>query len=77
MIMIEKDMEKRNFLNWYFRYATQEEIEKARATRNAKMERLINEYSLEIEKGNRLKSIYKFVTQPKGVLQELDFVDCL
>ncbi len=77
MVMVEKDMEKRNFLNWYFRYATQEEIEKARLGENTKIERLINEYSVEIEKVNRSRPMYEFVSQPKGVLQEFDIVDCL
>ncbi|MDR4504148.1 MAG: hypothetical protein MRK01_05045 [Candidatus Scalindua sp.] len=77
MVMGEKEIEKRNFLNWYFRYATQEEIDKARMDKNATMERLINEYSVEIEKGNRTRPIYEFISQPKGVLQEFDLVDCL
>jgi hypothetical protein len=77
MVMGEKDLEKRNFLNWYFRYASQEEIEKARMNKNATMERLLNEYSVEIEKVNRSRSMYEFISQPKGVLQEFDLVDCL
>ncbi|GJQ60186.1 MAG: hypothetical protein D8M57_03205 [Candidatus Scalindua sp. AMX11] len=77
MVMGEKDLEKRNFLNWYFRYATQEEIEKAIIDKNATMERLINEYSVEIEKGNRSRPMGEFVSQPRGVLQEFDLVDCL
>ncbi len=77
MVTGEKDQEKRNFLNWYFRYATQEEIDKARMDKNATMERLINEYSVEIEKVNRFRPMYEFVSQPKGVLQQFDLVDCL
>ncbi|MEE8597264.1 MAG: hypothetical protein V3T09_05605 [bacterium] len=49
MIMTEKELEKKNFLNWYNLYATTEEIEKAKRTSKKTLERLINEYSDEIE----------------------------
>ena len=48
MIMMEKEMERRNFLNWYCLYATTEEIEKAKRINKKALERLINEYSDEL-----------------------------
>ena len=58
MVMMEKEMEKRNFLNWYCLYATTEEIEKAKRTYKEALERLINEYSDEIEKINKSRRLY-------------------
>ncbi|MBO1225342.1 MAG: hypothetical protein JYX80_13050 [Candidatus Scalindua sediminis] len=56
--MMEKEMEKRNFLNWYCLYATTEEIEKAKRINKEALERLINEYSDEIEKINKSRRLY-------------------
>ncbi len=55
MIMMEKEMERKNFLNWYCLYATIEEIKKAKKINKNALERLINEYSDEIEKINNLR----------------------
>jgi hypothetical protein len=58
MVMMEKEMEKRNFLNWYCLYATTKEIEKAKSINKEALERLINEYSDEIEMINRSRRLY-------------------
>ncbi len=39
---MENNLDKRNFLNWYCWYATQEEIEKAKQTNRGTINRLIN-----------------------------------
>jgi len=49
-IMTDKDIEKQNFLSWYCMYATADDIEKAKAINKPAIDRLINEYSYEIER---------------------------
>jgi len=51
--MMERELERKNFLNWYCLCATTEEIEKAKRTSKKTLERLINEYTHEIEKMNK------------------------
>ncbi len=63
MIMMEKEMERKNFLNWYCLYATTEEIEKVKKINKKALERLINEYSDEIEKINKSRRLYKSISQ--------------
>jgi hypothetical protein len=63
MIMIEKEMERKNFLNWYCLYATTEEIEKAKSINKKTLERLINEYSDEIEKIDRSRRLFESISQ--------------
>jgi len=58
MVMMEKEMEKRNFLNWYCLYATTEEIEKAKSINKEALERLINEYSFEVERINMSRNLH-------------------
>ena len=69
-ITMENYLDKRNFLNWYCWYATQEEIEKAKQTSNGTINRLINEYSYEIEKLKTAKRFYDSLSLPKGIIQE-------
>ncbi len=76
MVMMEKEMEKRNFLNWYCLYATTEEIEKAKRINNEALERLINEYSDEIEKINRSRHLYESISQSREITQESYPVGC-
>ena len=68
---MENNMDKRNFLNWYCRYATPQEIGKAERTNKAAINRLVNEYSYEIEKINTTRRLYDSLSLPKGVLPEL------
>ena len=67
---MENNLDKRNFLNWYCWYATQEEIEKAKQTNRGTINWLINEYSYEIEKINTSKRFYDCSPLPKGILPE-------
>ncbi len=69
---MENNLDKRNFLNWYCRYATQEEIEKAKQTNKVAINRLINVYSYEIEKIKTIKRFYDNLSLPKGILPEIN-----
>jgi hypothetical protein len=62
-MFMEKDLERKNFLSWYCLYATTEEIEKAKNINKETLERLINEYSDEIEKINRSRRLYESISQ--------------
>ncbi len=55
-IMTDKEIEKQNFLSWYWLYATDEDIERARLINKDAIERLFNEYSCEIERLNMSKN---------------------
>ncbi len=48
-MMSDKEIEKHNFLCWYSMYATEDDIEKANAINKPAMDRLISEYSHDIE----------------------------
>jgi len=76
---MEKNLNKRNFLNWYCCYATPEEIEKAERTNKAALNRLVNEYSYEVEKIKTIKRLYDSLSLslPKGILPEFLPLDCL
>ncbi len=74
---MENNLNKRNFLNWYCCYATSEEIEKAERTNKAAINRLVNEYSYEIEKINTTKCFFDSLPLPKGILPEFLPLDCL
>jgi len=50
----QKDMEKRNFIRWY-RNANHEEIEKVKGEGKRILERLLTEYTDEIELINKSK----------------------
>ncbi|GAX60019.1 hypothetical protein SCALIN_C05_0104 [Candidatus Scalindua japonica] len=68
---MENNLDKRNFLNWYCWYATQEEIEKAKQNNSGTINRLMNEYSYEIEKIKTVKRFHSSLKLPKGILPEV------
>jgi hypothetical protein len=74
---MENNFDKRNFLNWYCCYATPKEIEKAERTNKTAINRLVNEYSYEIEKIKMTKSLFDSLPLPKGVMPEFLPLDCL
>ena len=74
---MENYLDKRNFLNWYCRYATPEEIETAKQNNKKTINRLVNEYSCEIEKINATKRIYDCLSLPKGIIQKIYPLDCV
>ncbi|GAX60021.1 hypothetical protein SCALIN_C05_0106 [Candidatus Scalindua japonica] len=49
-VITDKEIEKKNFLSWYCMYATNDDIDKANTINKPAMDRLINEYSYEIER---------------------------
>ncbi len=49
-MMTDKEIEKQNFISWYCTYATTADIEKANTINKTAMDRLIDEYSYEIER---------------------------
>lgn len=73
---MENYLDKRNFLNWYCRYATPNDIEKAEQNNKNTINRLINEYSCEIEKINARKRYFNYLPLPQGIIQELYPLDC-
>ncbi len=58
-IMTDKEIEKQNFLNWYYMYATAEDIERAKMINKSAVDRLFNEYSYEIERLNISRSLHE------------------
>ncbi len=58
-MMTDKDIERQNFLSWYCMYATVDDIEKANAINKPEMDRLINEYSYEIEKMSISRNLHE------------------
>ena len=58
-MMTDKDIEKQNFLSWYCMYATSDDIEKAKSINRPAIDRLINEYSYEIERMNISRNIHE------------------
>ena len=76
MVMMEKELEKRNFLNWYCLYATTEEIEKAKRINKEALERLINEYSDDIEKINKSRRLYESISQSNVTNSQIPPASC-
>ncbi len=59
LMMSDKEIEKQNFICWYSMYATENDIEKANATNKPAMDRLINEYSYDIERMHISRSLHE------------------
>ncbi len=55
----DKEIEKRNFLCWYSMYATVDDIEKANAINKPAMDRLISEYSHDIERMHISRNLHE------------------
>jgi len=58
-MMSDKEIEKNNFLCWYGMYATESDIKKANAINKPAMDRLINEYSHDIERMHILRNLHE------------------
>ncbi len=58
-IMTDKEIEKQNFLSWYGMYATAEDIEKAKVINKPAVERLLDEYSYEIERLDMSRNLHE------------------
>ena len=59
LMMSDKEIEKHNFLYWYSMYATEADIEKANAINKPAMDRLISEYSHDIERMHISRSLHE------------------
>ncbi len=75
--MYNKEMERRNFLKWYCCYATIEEIEKAKGVNKEALERLINEYSAEIDRINKSRHVYDFTVKSRDVISDAYPASCV
>ena len=58
-MLTDKDIEKQNFLSWYCMYATSDDIRMARTSNNPVVDRLLNEYSFEIERINMSRNLHE------------------
>ena len=58
-MLTDKDIEKQNFLSWYCMYATADDIRKAKNSNNPAIDRLLNEYSYEIERINISRNLHE------------------
>ena len=59
LMMSDKEIEKQNFLCWYSMYATESDIKKANTINKPAMDRLINEYSYDIERMHISRSLHE------------------
>jgi len=58
-MMTDKDIERQNFLSWYCMYATVDDIEKAKTINKPAIDRLLNEYSYEIERMSISRNLHE------------------
>lgn len=58
-MLTDRDIEKQNFLSWYCMYATSDDIRTARNSNNPAIDRLLNEYSYEIERINMSRNLHE------------------
>ncbi len=58
-MMSDKEIEKQNFLCWYSMYATEDDIEKANTINKPAMDRLISEYSHDIERMHISRNLHE------------------
>ena len=56
-MLTDKEIEKQNFLSWYCMYATSDDIKMAKTSNNPAVDRLLNEYSHEIERINMSRNL--------------------
>lgn len=79
--MKDKDIEKQNFILWYSLYATERELEIAKANNSETLKRLLKEYAEEVDKIDKSKRLYERIiqsgnTKPQGFDATLK-IDCL
>ncbi len=58
-MLTDRDIEKQNFLSWYGMYATSDDIRMARTSNNPVIDRLLNEYSYEIERISMSRNLHE------------------
>lgn len=64
--MSDKEIERQNFILWYSLYATEKELEMARANNRDALNRLLREYAEEIDKIDKSRRFYERVVCPTG-----------
>jgi hypothetical protein len=69
--MTEKELERQNFLTWC-KYATLEEIEKAKKTNKITLERLLYRYADEVAKINNSEYVSEYALQHDTGVQKLE-----
>ncbi len=69
--MTEEELERQNFLTWC-KYATLEEIERAKRTNKKTLERLLYKYADEVEKINNSKYVSEYISQHNVGVQKLE-----
>lgn len=71
--MINKEIEKQNFVLWYSLYASQKDLEMARTNNTETLNRLLKEYAEEIDKTDKSRRFYEHIVQPgSGRTQSFD-----
>lgn len=61
--MLQKEIEKQNFILWYSLYATEKELEMARTNNGEILERLLREYAEEVDKIDKSRLLYEHIIQ--------------
>jgi len=69
--MTEKELERQNFLTWC-KYATLEEIEKAKKTNKITLERLLYRYADEVVNINNSEYVSEYTSQHDTGVQKLE-----
>lgn len=64
--MKDRDIEKQNFILWYSLYATEKELEIAKANNSEALNRLLKEYAEEVDKIDKSKRLYERIIQSGG-----------
>ncbi|MCR4291466.1 MAG: hypothetical protein NUV76_01165 [Candidatus Kuenenia sp.] len=66
-MMGPKDLNKKNFILWYSLYASQKELEMARASNRETLHRLLKEYAEEVDRVDNTKRLYERIVQPQSL----------
>jgi hypothetical protein len=66
-IMVQKEMEKQNFILWYSLYATEKELEMARSHNREILDRLLREYSEDVDRIEKTRRFYDQIVQSKNL----------
>jgi hypothetical protein len=69
--MTEKELERQNFLTWC-KYATLEEMEKAKKTNKITLERLLYRYADEVANINNSEYVSEYALQHDTGVQKLE-----
>ncbi len=65
--MKDKEIEKQNFILWYSLYATEKELETAKANNSETLNRLLKEYAEEVDKIDKSRRLYERIIQSGSI----------